>query len=142
VTEETFTAALQTGKCPDCGGEDFRPGPRAGISQNVECRRCRSRFNVTRHQETVLFVQRIEREDEGGAEWPAVIFTAGQSVEITCEGRTVEGTMRVTSDNGISLIVEFEALLAGHAGLMALMWAGAGEYRSLINGVAVSVAPA
>jgi hypothetical protein len=34
--------------CPDCGGFIFRPGPRAGLAQNIECAGCGSRFNITR----------------------------------------------------------------------------------------------
>ncbi|TYL87462.1 hypothetical protein [Bradyrhizobium cytisi] len=32
--------------CPDCGGFLFRPGPCGGVSQNIECVGCGSRFNV------------------------------------------------------------------------------------------------
>lgn len=33
--------------CPVCDGFIFRPGPRGGMSQNVECVGCKTRFNVT-----------------------------------------------------------------------------------------------
>jgi hypothetical protein len=35
-------------ECPDCGGFIFRPGPRGGMSQNIECVGCGARFNITR----------------------------------------------------------------------------------------------
>jgi hypothetical protein len=34
--------------CPDCGGFIFRPGPRAGVNENIECVGCGSRFNIAR----------------------------------------------------------------------------------------------
>lgn len=72
--------------CPDCGCGMFRPGPRGGISQNIECAQCKSRFNVTRwdrnigdhHQRPglmpIVWAQRIPREDEGGGKWREDMF--------------------------------------------------------------------
>lgn len=34
------------GRCPDCKGVLFRPGPKSGMAQNLECVGCGSRFNV------------------------------------------------------------------------------------------------
>jgi hypothetical protein len=61
-------------RCPDCGGFIFRPGPRAGLSQNVECVGCGSRFNVTRFDRSmtggrpgtmpIVWVERIENTGE------------------------------------------------------------------------------
>jgi len=31
--------------CPDCGGKKFYDGPCGGASQNIECAKCRHRFN-------------------------------------------------------------------------------------------------
>jgi uncharacterized Zn finger protein (UPF0148 family) len=64
--------------CPDCGCFIFRPGPRGGISQNIECAQCGSRFNVTRwdHNTTdrkgpmpIVWAQRIPSEKDGGGVW-------------------------------------------------------------------------
>ena len=72
--------------CPDCGCGVFRPGPRGGISQNVECVQCLSRFNVTRwdrnigdhHQRPgqmpIVWAQRIPSEKDGGGEWREDMF--------------------------------------------------------------------
>jgi hypothetical protein len=74
--------------CPDCGGFIFRPGPCAGVCQNVECVGCGSRFNVVRLQRhhvsavrtvapgrmPIVWAQRIEREDEGGGVWREDLF--------------------------------------------------------------------
>jgi tRNA(Ile2) C34 agmatinyltransferase TiaS len=36
-----------TGSCPDCGGEDFLEGPSGGMSVNISCEKCGTRFNLT-----------------------------------------------------------------------------------------------
>jgi hypothetical protein len=66
--------------CPDCGGFIFRPGPRGGISQNIECVGCESRFNITRLDPChvnrqgfpmpVVWAQRID----GGGVWREDMF--------------------------------------------------------------------
>ena len=70
--------ALADGACPDCGGTIFRPGPRGGISQNIECVHCLARFNVARHPAVpahgVVFAHRIPREADGGGEWREDMF--------------------------------------------------------------------
>ena len=33
--------------CPDCGNPEFRFGPAGGMSQNVECVGCETRWNAT-----------------------------------------------------------------------------------------------
>jgi len=63
-------SAMAQGACPDCGARHFRPGPRGGASQNIECRRCKARFNVTWYFGHLIFAERIEREIEGGSRWP------------------------------------------------------------------------
>jgi hypothetical protein len=69
--------------CPDCVGFIFRLGPRGGLSQNIECAGCGSRFNVTRwdHAMTerkgpmpIVWAQRIPSEHEGGGEWRTDLF--------------------------------------------------------------------
>jgi hypothetical protein len=77
--------AFNESRCPDCGGFIFRPGPRGGVSQNMECVGCGNRFNVVRCYATlaafdaggpksVLFVERIAREDHGGGRWRDDLF--------------------------------------------------------------------
>lgn len=65
---------METVLCADCGGFIFRGGPRGGLSQNVECVGCGSRFNVTRFYGQVLRVDRIPREADGGGEWREDMF--------------------------------------------------------------------
>lgn len=68
---------LKDGLCPDCGGFVWRPGPRGGMAQNVECAGCGSRFNVAYwngphnpwpQPATPIMAQRIPSERDGG-EW-------------------------------------------------------------------------
>lgn len=65
---------LAVWQCPDCGGGDFRNGPRGGLAQNVECRRCKGRFNVTWYGGELVFAERIPKESEGGGAWREDMF--------------------------------------------------------------------
>ena len=90
--------------CPDCGGFIFRPGPRGGAAQNIECVKCLSRFNVARYPVTtdhqyepgaysvcrrcgvekarhgipgggkIVMAHRIPSEAEGGGAWREDMF--------------------------------------------------------------------
>jgi hypothetical protein len=71
--------------CPDCGGGIWRLGPRGGISQNIECVGCGSRFNIARLQPhhakplhvgplPIVWAQRIPSEAEGGGVWREDMF--------------------------------------------------------------------
>ena len=55
---------LNDGRCPDCAGRTWRDGPRGGMSQNVECRKCGSRFNIARYQDKVVFAERIGNDSD------------------------------------------------------------------------------
>lgn len=50
-------------QCP-CGSAIFRPGPRGGLSQNVECVQCKSRFNVTYWQGHLIWAEPIDNNGE------------------------------------------------------------------------------
>lgn len=58
---------LSKHRCPDCGHRHFYRGPSGGLSVNIECARCGSRFNVTVYQGELVLAHRIGRE---GGEWP------------------------------------------------------------------------
>lgn len=61
-------------------------------------------------------------------------------MEITCDGRTVEGTVTLASSNGRSLVLAFEALLGGHAGMMPVLGETAeGPFHALLTGQAVEL---
>jgi hypothetical protein len=67
---------LSVGECPDCGCTIFRPGPRGGLAQNIECvnEKCLARFNVAHYESHMVTAQRIPREREGGGEWREDMF--------------------------------------------------------------------
>jgi hypothetical protein len=86
----------EDGSCPDCGCTIFRPGPRGGMGQNIECVRCLNRFNVCRYypeldpahiarhgwpagidhlsKGTIVWAQRIPSEADGGGAWREDLF--------------------------------------------------------------------
>jgi hypothetical protein len=65
---------LGRGYCPDCNGTIFRPGPRGGISQNIECVACGSRYNVSHYDGQFLMAGRIPSEADGGGAWREDMF--------------------------------------------------------------------
>jgi hypothetical protein len=82
--------------CPDCGCTIFRPGPRGGMGQNIECIKCLNRFNVVRSypeldpayvtqhgwppsidhlsRGKIVLAERIPSEKDGGGEWREDMF--------------------------------------------------------------------
>ena len=65
---------LGNGYCPECNCTIFRPGPRGGLSQNIECVKCLSRYNVAHHQGLFLMAGRIPSEKDGGGAWREDMF--------------------------------------------------------------------
>jgi hypothetical protein len=62
--EKRMIVTLNRGECPDCGNYMIVPGPRGGLSRNVSCDACGSRFNVApwhfdHAPHNFMFVQRI-----------------------------------------------------------------------------------
>lgn len=70
---------------------------------------------------------------------PARIFTTGERVTITYEGRTVVGTVKLASTNGVSLFLEFEALLGGFVGGMPVSRGDDGVFRDIVVGKEVGL---
>jgi hypothetical protein len=63
----------------------------------------------------------------------------GDAIEITCEGRTVPGVVKMASPNGRSLFITFEAWIAGHVGQMPVLQQDDGSYIAIVNGAYVSI---
>lgn len=79
--------------------------------------------------------------DDSGPPLPSIgcPLSEGEHVKITCEGRTVDGEVTLASANGRSIVVMFEAILAGHAGMMPVMQEDDGRYFSLIGRVPLDI---
>lgn len=66
--------------------------------------------------------------------------TRGARVRLTCDGYTVEAVVGFVSENQRSLILKFEAILAGHVGMMPV--SGEGDpprYRTLVGDLPVTI---
>lgn len=68
------------------------------------------------------------------------IWKAGDAVKIKCDGRVVPGTVRMASSNGWSLMLEFEAVLAGHVAMMPVLWDDVRKlFSSVMTGIVVEL---
>ena len=57
--------ALMNGRCPECSGDRWQPGPQAlGTAQNFECAFCARRYNITIIGRTVMFAQAIDQNGD------------------------------------------------------------------------------
>ena len=65
-------------------------------------------------------------------------FQKGDEIEITCEGRILDGVIVLASANNDALAISFEAIIGMHAGTMPLIRQD-GIYRSLIDGTEVVI---
>jgi hypothetical protein len=68
-------------------------------------------------------------------------FTTGQKVQIECDGRTLPGSVVFASSNGKSLMLGFDAMLAGHLGMMPVLRDDDGIYHSIMTDVSVTLKP-
>ena len=66
-------------------------------------------------------------------------FAKGDRIEIDCNGRTVDGAVTLASPNGLSLMIEFEALLGGHAGKMPVTMTDASNGYSILDGTEITI---
>lgn len=62
--------ALSRRECPECRGFIFRPGPRGGLSQNMECVGCGRRYNFSFWQGQIILAHIIDNSGE----WREDIF--------------------------------------------------------------------
>lgn len=62
------------------------------------------------------------------------ILKTGDAIDITYDGRNVEGTVILASSNGKSLMIEFEAVLGGFVGRMPISMADDGTYHEMSTG--------
>lgn len=93
MLSENHLDLIRQGYCPDCNHRGFVMGPRAmGTNTNIECGNlaCRARFNVacTNFSHHLLMGHRIDREQDGGANW-------GYKVPAATEPYTFLRTVRI-----------------------------------------------
>lgn len=67
------------------------------------------------------------------------IWRTGDKVTIRCAGCTVPGHVILASGNGKSLMLGFDTILDGHVSAMPVLADDAGEFRSIVNGVSVTL---
>jgi hypothetical protein len=60
------------------------------------------------------------------------VWKTGDLVRITYEGRSVDGAVKLASPNGLSLMLEFDAILGGCVGMMPVLYEG-GQFICLLN---------
>lgn len=75
-----------------------------------------------------------------GTDEPLRVWKDGEQVRITVERHTVEGVVVLASLNGKALILDFDAILAGHVGSMPVLWRDGG-YWTVIGSTPVELAP-
>jgi hypothetical protein len=68
-----------------------------------------------------------------------VTIKTGDKVVLYCDGSRVEAEVRLASPNGKSAIFTFEAILAGHVGMMPAIMHNNTEGVSLVGGLPIVV---
>jgi hypothetical protein len=66
-------------------------------------------------------------------------FHRGDAVVIQTDDKTVSGYIVLASENGISLLLCFEAMIGRHAGMMPVLHDYGENYKSIIDGHHVRV---
>lgn len=66
-------------------------------------------------------------------------FTKGESVILKWRDEQYAAQIALASPNGVSLALSFEAIVAGHVGLMPILLGEDGVYRSIITGDEVEI---
>lgn len=97
---------LRRGRCPDCGRDKFREGPSGGMSLNIECAGCGSRFNV----DPVFTPERISDRSPGRPRPPTRPAAQPPAGGITAAARIEQARVEVAQAG-----VEWERAKAGLA---------------------------
>jgi len=63
----------------------------------------------------------------------------GEHVFIVCQGKRVEATVMLVSENGTPLMLGFDAILDGHLGMMPVLRDEDGVYRSVLTGIDITI---
>jgi len=70
-----------------------------------------------------------------------MMYSKGDAILIACEDRTIEGEVLMISENQVSALISFDAMIGTHAGMMPVTrWdAARNAYRSIIDGTEVTI---
>lgn len=66
---------------------------------------------------------------------------AGDRVILKCEGSSVEAIVVLASSNGKSVVFSFDAILAGHIGMMPATMHDATEGETMVGSHPITVEP-
>lgn len=66
-------------------------------------------------------------------------FQTGEAIVITAEGRVLPGVITLASRNGRSLFLQYDGMIAGEIGAMAVLLDENGVLRSIISNVPISI---
>jgi hypothetical protein len=69
------------------------------------------------------------------------MYKKGDRITIECEGRTVEGEVLFASSNGVSLMIQFDALLHGHVSNMPVLMLDGVNGFSVLDSTPVVIRP-
>ncbi|MBT1509362.1 hypothetical protein KIP88_02510 [Bradyrhizobium sp. SRL28] len=64
-------------------------------------------------------------------------YAKGDNIEVTCEGRTADGVVIMASENGLSLMIGFDAMFGGHLGMMPVTMRDGVSGYSIIDGTEI-----
>jgi len=68
-----------------------------------------------------------------------VSYVKGDTIEVTCQGRTVDGVVVLASTNSLSLMISFDAMFGGHVGMMPVTMRDDSNGFSIIDGTEVTI---
>jgi hypothetical protein len=63
----------------------------------------------------------------------------GDRVRIVIGGESAHGAVLLASNNGRSLMLEFDAILKGHVGMMPVLLGPDGHFRSIVTNEIVEI---
>jgi hypothetical protein len=68
-------------------------------------------------------------------------YERGDFVRLTCDGGHKDAMVVLASDNGRSLMLQFNGMLRGYLGMMPVLRDEAGVYRALFDDMVVGIEP-
>lgn len=64
----------------------------------------------------------------------------GDLIRVTAFGQTCDAVVSLASANGVSLMIQFDAMLGGYVGMMPVVWNDeSAQYEELFRGAAIQI---